>query len=83
MSDNAELIARLRDFIQGIGPGLDFADITKAADALELCGASLSQCETRREALEAENTFLQQEIEAAAHRQKALLPRENESGEGQ
>jgi hypothetical protein len=91
MPSSAELIDKLRKFQDlwqettiPLGGSSAVSDLFgQAADALERCEASLATCETRREALEAENTFLREEISAAAQRQKALAPRENESGEGQ
>jgi hypothetical protein len=89
MFDRAELKIRLREFAYDVrfenfeirNYWLDRA-LLDAAEAIDRCEASLATCETRREALEAENTFLREEISAAAQRLKALAPRGNESGEG-
>jgi hypothetical protein len=74
MSDNAELIERLR---RSSDPKCH-----KAAEAIERLEASLATAQAALTTCEAENTFLQGEIDAAAQRQKALAPRENEAGEG-
>jgi FtsZ-binding cell division protein ZapB len=85
MASNAERVEALRfaaNKATGANINLTPMFAHEIADALERCEASLATCERRREALEAENTFLREEISAAAQRLKALAPREDTAGEG-
>ena len=88
--ERLRMMARLNNGFQTNAPLSDEAlarvqdDLEwQAANLIERLEASLSTAQAALTTCEAGNTFLQGEIDAAAQRQKALAPRENEAGEGQ